>query len=167
APCVFTLSPTSQSMTPSGGSTTTAVSAAARCSWTAVSTAPWISVAAGSSGAGNGTVTMTVDANAAGSRTGTVAIADQTFTIAQDAAPCSFAISPASQSIAADGGVVTTTITTAGYCSWTAAANDPWLTIASGASGTGGATVSVAVAANSSAARSGTAAIAGQTFTVA
>ena len=50
---------------------------------------------------------------------------------------------------------------------WTASSNDAWITITSGASGTGGGTVTFAVAANTTgAARSGSVTIAGQVFTV-
>ena len=164
APCTFTVSPTSQSMPSSGGTATATVTAAARCSWTAVSNAPWISVASGSTGAGNGTVTMNADANTGAARSGTVTIAGQTFTIAQDSAPCSFSISPASQATASGASTTLVTVTTASFCSWTAIANDPWLSIASGASGTGSGSVTVAAAANSGPARAGTATIAGQTF---
>jgi hypothetical protein len=51
-------------------------------------------------------------------------------------------------------------------CAWTAAANVPWLTVTSGASGTGNGTVAFGVAANTGTARSGSLTIAGQTFTV-
>jgi hypothetical protein len=50
--------------------------------------------------------------------------------------------------------------------SWTATSNDPWITITSGASGTGSGTVSFSVQANTGAARTGTIMIAGQTFTI-
>ena len=166
APCVFTVTPASQSMTSSGGSVTATVGSAARCTWTAVSNAPWISVASGSSGAGNGTVTMIVDANAAGARSGAVAIADQTFTISQDPAACSFSIAPASQATSSGASTTIVTVTTGSWCTWSASANDPWLSIASGATGTGSGNVNVAAAANSGPARAGTATIAGQPFTL-
>jgi len=51
-------------------------------------------------------------------------------------------------------------------CSWTAVSNVGWITITTGASGSGNGTVSYSVGANGGAARSGTMTIAGQTFTV-
>ena len=52
-------------------------------------------------------------------------------------------------------------------CAWTAASTASWLTVTSGASGSGNGTVALTVAANTVAtARTGTATIAGQTFTV-
>jgi Fe-S cluster assembly ATPase SufC len=56
------------------------------CSWTAVSNASWISIISGANGTGNGTVKYSVSANSATtSRTGTLTIAGQTFTVAQKA----------------------------------------------------------------------------------
>ncbi len=60
-----------------------------------------------------------------------------------------------------------TVTTTTAACAWTASSNAlPWLTITSGASGTGNGSVGLSIAANTGAARTGTATIAGQTFTV-
>jgi hypothetical protein len=58
------------------------------------------------------------------------------------------------------------TVTTTSGCAWTAGSNAPWLTITSGASGTGNGTVGFAAAANTGVARTGTLTIAGQPFTV-
>ncbi len=58
------------------------------------------------------------------------------------------------------------TVTSPGGCTWTASSQVPWLSVASGAGGSGGGTVQVDVQANTGAQRLGTATIAGQTFTV-
>ena len=60
----------------------------------------------------------------------------------------------------------TVTVTNGASCAWTATSNATWITIASGASGTGNGTVTFSVAANSGVARTGTLTIAGGTFTV-
>jgi hypothetical protein len=62
------------------------VSAGSGCGWTAVSNASFIIIASGTSGAGNGTVTLNVTPNTGAARTGTVTIAGQTVTISQAAA---------------------------------------------------------------------------------
>ncbi len=85
APCTYSISPSSQSFTSSGGSGTVSVTAGAGCSWTAVSNAGWITVTAGASGSGNGTVSYSVTANAGAARSGTITIAGQTFTVTQSA----------------------------------------------------------------------------------
>jgi uncharacterized protein (TIGR03437 family) len=68
--------------------------------------------------------------------------------------------------VAAAGGTGTVNVTTAGGCAWTATSNANWLTVTSGASGTGNGTVGFTAQANTGPARSGTLTIAGQTFTV-
>ena len=51
-------------------------------------------------------------------------------------------------------------------CAWTAKSNAAWITVASGASGSGNGSVGYSVAANTGAARSGTLTVSGQTFTI-
>ncbi|MCC6743286.1 MAG: M36 family metallopeptidase, partial [Acidobacteria bacterium] len=79
---------------------------------------------------------------------------------------CSYSISPASASAGTAATTGSVSVTAGSGCSWTAASNASWLTVTSGASGSGNGTVGYSVAANSGAARTGTLTIAGQTFTV-
>jgi hypothetical protein len=82
--CAYSLSPSSQSFAPAGGSGTFTVSAASGCSWNASSQASWVTIQTGSSGTGNGTVTYTVAGNSGNSpRTGTLSIAGTSFTVTQ------------------------------------------------------------------------------------
>jgi hypothetical protein len=168
--CTFTLSATSQSIGASGGPLSVTVTTSSDCEWTATSQVGWITVTNGASGTGNGTVQLTVAANAGASpRSGTVAIAGAIFTVNQAAggSTCSYGLSAASQSVGAAAGTGTVGVTTAAGCAWTATSNDSWLTITSGASGTGNGTVQFSFADNSDpAARTGTLTIAGQTFTI-
>src|SRR4029079_15882483 len=119
-------------------------------------------------GTGNGSVGLSVAANTGAARMGTVAIAGQTFTVNQAAvvAPCSYSIAPTSQSVPVLGGTGTVTVTTTSACAWTAGSNAPWLSITSGATGTGTGTVGFSAAANTGGTTAGTLTIAGQTFTV-
>jgi hypothetical protein len=57
--------------------------------WTAESNAPWITVTAGASGAGNGAVSFSVASNPGEARSGTITIAGLTFTIRQESASTS------------------------------------------------------------------------------
>ncbi|MQA28987.1 MAG: hypothetical protein GEU82_03985, partial [Luteitalea sp.] len=166
APCAFTLTPTRESIGADGGSGTVAVAAAAGCAWTAGSNAPWITVTSGASGSGNGTVGFAVAANAGDARTGTLTIAGQTFTVAQGD-DCGYTITPTGQSIGASGGAgAPVAVAAAGGCTWTTTSGEPWITVTSGATGSGNGTVGFSVAANPGAARTGTLTIAGRTFTV-
>jgi len=166
-PCTRTISPTSQSFTPTGGTGSSTVTATTGCTWTAVSNNTWISVTAGASGSGNGSVSFTVAANTGTStRVGTLTIAGSTYTVTQ-AAPCSYTISPTTRSHTAAGGSGSVTVTAAAGCGWTATSGASWVTIGSGASGSGNGTVSYTAAANTAtSARTATLTIAGKTFTV-
>ena len=82
-PCTYTLSASTASATSAGGTGSVAVTAANTCAWTAVSNDAFITVTAGVSGTGNGTVSYNVATNSGPARTGTITIAGQTFTITQ------------------------------------------------------------------------------------
>ncbi len=170
APCAFSILPTSQSFTASGGTGSVAVTAQPGCAWTAMSNNAFITVTSGASGTGNGTVNYSVAAKGdIGSRMGTITIAGNTFTVTQSGVDClTFTIMPTSQSFPIAGGTGSVSVTTGGGCMWTAASNAAFIMITSGSSGTGNGTVNYSVAANppSSSPRSGTLTIAGQTFTV-
>jgi Putative binding domain, N-terminal/Viral BACON domain len=149
-----------------GGSQNVSVTTAAECSWTAVSNAVWIAIAAGASGSGNGTVQLDIQANTGPARGGTATIAGRTVSVNQDAG-CTFSIAPATQAVPVAGGSGSVTVTAGGGCAWTAVSNVPWVTVTNGGSGSGAGTVEFTVEANATgASRSGTVTIAGQVFTV-
>jgi hypothetical protein len=162
--CSYSISPTSNSLTSSGG--TGSVGVTSDCPWTASSNAGWITVTAGSGGSGNGTVSYSVSANTGTARSGTMTIGGQTFTVNQSG--CSTSISPASNSFTSSSGSGSVSVTAPGGCSWTASSNAGWITVTAGSAGTGNGTVSYSVSAytGTSTPRSGTITIAGQNFTV-
>jgi hypothetical protein len=86
--CSYTISPTGKTVSYLLVNGSVSVTATAGCMWTAVSNVGWVSVTGGASGTGNGTVGYQVSANPnRTSRTGTVTIAGQTFTITQAPKP--------------------------------------------------------------------------------
>ena len=163
--CSFTIAPESQTVTPAGGTGSVAVTAPGGCAWTAASNVPWITVTQGSSGSGNGTVQFSVAAATGPSRTGTVTIAGRTFTVTQGQG-CTFALNPTSRSAPVGSSSGTFNVVTATGCAWTAATTDQWITITSGATGSGNGTVGYSVAANTGPARTGRITAGGQTFTI-
>jgi uncharacterized protein (TIGR03437 family) len=173
ATCTYSLSPTSASpgATQTPGSIT--VTAGTGCAWTASSNATsWITITAGASGSGNGTVSYTVAANAGTtSRTGTITVGGQTFTVTQAAAAaCSYSITPSTNTMGAQGGSGSFVVTTGSTCSWTASVSSSassWLHLGSTTSGTGGGTVGYSADVNTStASRTGTITVASSTFTL-
>jgi hypothetical protein len=172
--CVFAVTPTTLNAGATGGALTVNVTATPEdCepnTWTATTNSSFVTVNP-ANGAGNGTVTITVGANPAGSatRTGSVTVAGQSISITQ-AAACSFTVSPTSLGPLAGTGASATVNVTVGPagCSpttWTASSNSGFITV-SPASGNGSGTVTVTLAANPGADRSGTVTIAGQTVNV-
>ncbi|HMV85973.1 MAG TPA: BACON domain-containing carbohydrate-binding protein [Blastocatellia bacterium] len=80
---------------------------------------------------------------------------------------CNYDIAPTNQDFSAAAGTGSVSVTAGSGCSWTASSNAPWLTITSGASGSGNGAVNFSVAANTTGAlRTGTLTVAGKTFTV-
>ena len=83
--CGYVVSPTSKGFGRTGGQGSVTVSAAAGCSWSAVSNAEWITITSGASGVGNGSVTYSVARfdDPQPSREGTLTVAGRTVTISQ------------------------------------------------------------------------------------
>ena len=168
--CTRTLQPTAASMTSAGGSGVLTIATRSDCAWTARSMVPWVTISNAASGSGNATVGFIVAANTGAARVGTLDVSGQTFTVTQagvSQVACSVAIDSNSQSVAVGGtNGVSVAVSAPGGCPWTAASNAGWITITSGASGSGNGKVAFNVAANTGSARSGTLTIGGNTFTV-
>jgi hypothetical protein len=165
--CSFTLNPTSANVPDAGGRTSFEVQSTPGCGWNASTAQPsWITIVAGTSGNGTGTVQLQIAANAGPSRTGTVSVADKTFTVTQGSG-CSIVLSSTSASVPAGGGTGNVGVTAPPGCAWTATSNAPaWLSVTEGTSQTGSGNVGFTASANGGPARSGTLTIGGQTFTV-
>ena len=172
--CVFSLDQANGVVSAAGGSLTVAVSGTAGCAWTATSEVPWITVVAGASGTGSGTITFNVAATSGAARSGTLTIAGRAFTVMQQGAAgpapapnCSYSIAPDNQSLGAAGGEgAAITISTSAGCAWMATSQAFWITLTSPASGSGPGTVTFTVAANGGGARTGSLSVAGRSFTV-
>jgi len=146
------------------------VAVTSTCGWGSIANVSWITVTSGGSGTANGTLGYSVALNTLTTpRTGTITIAGNTFTVNQGAA-CSYTVGPPTspQSIGVDGGTGSIGVTTGTGCGWTAVSNNtPWLTVTSGASGTGNGSVGFSVTPNNlTSIRTGTLTIAGATFTI-
>ena len=167
--CSFAVSPLNPaSLAASGGTGSVTVTTSSGCAWTASESVAWLSITSGASGTGNGSVNYTAAANTTTtSRSATLMVGGQPVTITQDAAPCSFTVTPLNPTVSAVGGGISITVTTSTGCAWTASESASWLSITSGSSGTGSGTVSVSASANTTASgRTATVTVAGQTVTV-
>ncbi len=165
--CTYSIKPTSQSVSAGGANNREIdVDTTSSCSWTAVSNAAWITIDSGSSDQGKGKVVYDVASNPGQARQGTMTVAGHTFTVNQDGQPCSYSISPNSQSFTAIGGAGSVSVSTQSGCAWTATSNASWISVTQGGSGTGNGGVLYAVLPNPGGSRNGTITIAGRTFTV-
>ncbi len=82
--CAYAITPASQAFTAAGGNGSATVTASAGCGWTAGSNVSWITISAGMSGTGNGTVSYAVEANTSlGYRLGKLLIAGQVLSVIQ------------------------------------------------------------------------------------
>jgi hypothetical protein len=164
--CTFSLSPTSASWGAAGGSGSATVSTQPGCAWSASSSASFLNISSGSAGTGSGTVNYSVASSSAfSSRTGTLTIAGQTFTVTQ-AAGCGYALTPSSASVPAAGGTGSVTVTTPAGCPWSAVSNASFANITSSTTGSGNGSISYQVSGNGISPRTGTLTIAAQTFTI-
>ena len=169
APCRYEVGPPNQSVSAGGDGGSVSVTTSEECAWSATADVGWISLSPPLSGSGRGAVGFTVAPNGGvNERAGSITIGGQRSVVTQAgvAATCSFAISPASQNIAATGGAGTVALSTQPGCRWTAVSNAGWITVTSGGSGTGNGSAGFSVAANTGAARTGTLTIGGRGFTV-
>ena len=169
APCTFSINP--HAVPPCGFPESFGkvdVLTSSGCPWTAVSNVPWITILSGNSGIGSGSVTYRVSQNkGTSSRTGTLTIAGQTFSVTQNGkGGCTVSISSTNQYFtyaAQNGGV---NVTAGSGCNWTAVSNASWIKITSGSSGTGSGKVIYSIDANQGASRLGAITIGGVTLTV-
>jgi len=158
AVCTYNLSPASAEFGKEPASSTFAVSAPSDCPWTAVSSASWLVVNAGS-GAGDGAVSYSVARNSdVVDRTATIAVADRVFAVKQSgdvAIVCTYSVAPVEFAPCMPSGNVTASITTQAGCSWTVAANASWLVLPGGESGAGSAVITIGFSENYDAPRDG------------
>ena len=76
---------------------------------------------------------------------------------------CSFQLTASASNFGFEGGTASIVVSTGAACSWTAQAGSSWVTIQSGASGTGPGTITLAISSNADAsAREATVVVAGQ-----
>jgi hypothetical protein len=170
APCAPLLSAVSASLAAAASTGAVTVSAGATCMWTAGANATWLQITSGASVTGAGVVTFAATANTSTTaRSGTLTIAGQTVNVIQAGATssCSYAINPASRTVAAAGETGTVAVTTSAGCAWTATSGVSWVTVTDGTGRSGNGTVTIQVAANSATTqRTGNVTIAGRPFAI-
>jgi hypothetical protein len=161
--CTYSITPTDRDVPAAGGTGAVSVATGGDCPWTASSNAGWITFAAPFS-VGSGQVQFEAASNSGPPRLATVTIANQTFTVRQ-ASPCTFTLAPTFAVYGGNGGGGAILVIVSGPCTWTSVTTHDWIRITNGTSGLGDGLVQFSIP-PSTAARTGTIVIAGQTFTV-
>jgi hypothetical protein len=171
AACSYAVNPLATSVAAAGGAgSPIAVATVEGCAWNAASNTAWLSVTSGGSGSGAGSVGFSALPNTGAARTGSLSVAAQTVTVSQAAAgpSCTYGVTPTSASIPSSGATNSTvSVSASAGCVWTAGSTVPWISIVSGATGSGNGTVTFTVAANTTtASRTATLTVAGQSVTI-
>jgi hypothetical protein len=169
--CVFSLSQSGRLFGASGGEGSIAVTSPGSCNWAAVSNDGWIQITSIPAGSGNGRVNYLVRDNLGSTpRTGTISVANLTFTVTQEGPPalsCAYSISPQFATFNTSGGTGSVNLTTGAACAWKAESNKPWLVVTSPCCAIGSGSVSYRVDPNPTGiGRSGVITIGGQKFNV-
>ncbi|MCC7482949.1 MAG: S-layer homology domain-containing protein [Hyphomicrobiales bacterium] len=122
------------------------------CTWTAQSSAPWVTLMGSTSRQGSGRVFFNVEASAAaGIRNGNVTVAGQEVSVFQMGANCSVTPTLPADAVGSVSSTAMLTGTTTPGCAWKAVAAPAWVSFAGASEGTGTGTVQVNFAANASA----------------
>ena len=159
------ISPTSATISASGETAVTNLVLASNVNWTASSSAGWLQITAGTSGAGSAAITVSAGANPSVTpRTAQVTIAGKIFTVTQSGTPAT--VTTPETIFGTDGGGAWVDVVVGGSAQWTSASNASWLTVALGetGNGTGSAFIIADPYTDTSRSRTGTVTIAGQTI---
>ena len=162
--CTYAAGVTAIHVSASGGFGEVPVIAPAGCEWAARSQVGWLAIAGGSSGNGPGVVRVSAAPTDGPERTGVIIVAGISVIVAQSSG-CRVSIEPTSFAAPVAGGTNPVAVRTGTGCPWSAASNAGWISV-SQTSGVGPAQMAIAVEANNGPQRSGTATVAGHTFTV-
>jgi len=149
-PCTYTATASGTSVPAAGGTGAVSVAAGTGCAWFATSSESFVTLSA-AQGTAAGSVQFTVAANTSTTqRTAVLVVAGSSFTITQaGAAPvCTYRLNGRERTFDANGALAGVDMRVAAGCAWQAQSDAPWLTITSGASGSGDGTISYTVAAN-------------------
>ncbi len=169
--CPSSISPATQFFPYTGGDGQITISGVSSCTWTATTTAAWLSFNSAVNGNGNGLVSYTVRENFTGlPRQAAISVGAQILTVVQESdanASCTYSISPAFTSFPSVGGAGSITLVAGEHCAWKTVSNANWITITSATAGIGSSAINYSVAANTGVGgRKGTISIGGQTFSV-
>ncbi len=166
--CSYSISPNSRAHGFGIASNFFSITTTNGCPWAASTTNSWITITNGFSGTNTGDIGYTIETNTnLTERIGIIIADSQTFTITQRAALCTFSLSPTSRNHGYSQTNNSIFVNTAPGCGWLVDNTNSWITIQSGASGTGTGTVTYVINSNlDSTPRTGSFLVADRTFVI-
>ena len=168
--CSIAISPATVDLSAARGSAVVSITGSAvGCPWAGLSSDITKLSLSASAGVAPAQITVTVEANTdINARTLTAMIGGQTLTITQSGRDCAYSLSSNSAFVPAGGEPVSVDVTTATGCAYNSVTGPDWITITSGAAGSGpSGTVYMLVSPNATTtSRSGTLSIGGQRFQI-
>jgi uncharacterized membrane protein YqjE len=166
--CSYRLSPTNRTHGSGIATNTLSVIVSNPCPWSVVNTNPWLTILAGGSGAGNGTVTYSVAQNTSSvSRVGTVVVNGATTVITQNGVPCGYSLTPGQRAHGYGAASNTFAVSTTAGCAWAVLNTNSWISLTGATNGTGAGSVDYVLTENTNVTdRIGYLAVEGQTFIV-
>jgi all-beta uncharacterized protein len=136
-----------------GGTGTVRIQTNRECSWSMPQLPPWVKLSQPVTPQGSAEIAFIVEENRSTSlRSWEVVVNDQRALISQDAAICTWSLSPAKISIGATGGDAQAVLTTEDFCSWELPAPASWIAVTP-ERGQGTAEITVRVSRNTGSAR--------------
>lgn len=145
--CAENASPGSAFFYAAGGAANFSVVAPSGCKWTPNASASWISLTS-YGGPGAGALAINVAPNTGKARTGSVTIGGEHINVSQAKSGCTYALSTNGLSFPQTGGTQNVSVTAGSGCGWAVTGLPLWLTVTSGANGTGKGTVVLDAAPN-------------------
>jgi uncharacterized repeat protein (TIGR01451 family) len=121
------ISPSPITFDSSGGSATLTLTLPSQCTWTALSTVPWLGVISNPSGTGSATINIFADPNSFSQRSTTLTIAGTSIPVTQTGSTCTATAAGTPVSFSGSGGTGVASIITTSTCTWIAYSGVPWI----------------------------------------
>jgi hypothetical protein len=162
-----TLDVGSSTISAAGGAGTVRIQTNRECSWSIPQLPPWVKLSRPVTPQGSAEIAFSVEENRSTSlRSWEVIVNDQRALISQEAATCTWILSPAKLSMGATGGDAQAVLTTEDFCSWELPSPATWIAVTP-ERGQGTAEITLRISRNTGSARTEKVGVSGATIEVA
>ena len=128
--CAVALDVSTSSIGSAGGSGTVRIQTNRECAWSLATQPSWVKLSQPQTTQGPAELSFVVDENRSTAlRSWEIIVADQRAVVSQDAALCTWSVSPAKISVDASGGEAQAMLTTEEFCSWELPRAASWITM--------------------------------------